>query len=219
MLYFGQDLSNKYARSKFLAERAVLESALDGLDVKIMRVGNLMARDADGEFQINFTTNNFLGRLKAYSLIGKIPYEAMGMNTEFAPIDFTAVAVLLLAKTPEKCRVFHPYNDHHIFLGDAIDVLRRRGMDIKPCETEEYVCSFSETMRDPAKARYLNSLIAYNEHGKRVMPIKSINSYTSQVLLRQGFKWPVTSDVYLDRFFAMMEGLGFFDHDFEIEEE
>ena len=216
MLYFGQDLSNKYARSKFLAERAVLESALDGVDVKIMRVGNLMARDADGEFQINFATNNFLARLKAYSLIGKIPYEAMGMNTEFAPIDFTAVAVLLLAKTPEKCRVFHPYNDHHIFLGDAIAVMRKRGMDIIPCETEEYERSFGETMRDSAKARYLNSLIAYNEHGKRVMPIKSVNSYTSQVLLRQGFKWPITSDAYLDRFFVMMEGLGFFDHDSEI---
>jgi len=124
--------------------------------------------------------------------------------------------VLLLAKTPEKCRVFHPYNDHHIFLGDAIAVMRKRGMDIIPCETEEYERSFGETMRDSAKARYLNSLIAYNEHGKRVMPIKSVNSYTSQVLLRQGFKWPITSDAYLDRFFVMMEGLGFFDHDSEI---
>ena len=216
MLYFGQDLSNKYARSKFLAERAVLQSALEGVDVKIMRVGNLMARDADGEFQINFTTNNFLGRLKAYSLIGRIPYEAMGMNTEFAPIDFTAVAVLLLAKTPAACRVFHPYNDHHIFLGDAIEVMRRRGLDIKPCETEEYERCFGEAMRDPARARYLNSLIAYSEHGKRIVPIRSSNSYTSQVLLRQGFKWPITSDAYLDRFFAMMEGLGFFDQDSEI---
>jgi len=219
MFYFGQDLSNKYARSKFMAERAVLEAALDGADVKIMRVGNLMARDADGEFQINFATNNFLSRLKAYSIIGKIPYEAMGMNTEFAPIDYTALAVLLLAKTPEKCRVFHPYNDHHIFLGDAIDVLRRRGLEIVPCELEEYECGFGEAMRNPEKARYLNSLIAYNEHGKRVVPIKSVNGYTSQALLRQGFKWPVTSDDYLNRFFAMMDGLGFFDSDIGIEEE
>ena len=219
MFYFGQDLSNKYARSKFLAERAVLEAALSGMDVKIMRVGNLMARDADGEFQINFATNNFLSRLKAYSVIGKIPYEVMGMNTEFAPIDFTAVAVLLLARTPEKCRVFHPYNDHHVFLGDAIDVLRKRGMNIQPCEMDEYECAFGEAMRDPEKARNLNSLIAYNEHGKRVLPIKSLNSYTSQVLLRQGFRWPITSDAYLDRFFAMMEGLGFFDLDSNIDEE
>ena len=107
MFWFGQDLSNKYVHSKFLAERAVLEAALDGADVKIMRVGNLMARDIDGEFQINFRSNNFLSRLKAYHCVGAIPFEAMGSKAEFAPIGYTALAVLLLAKTPVKCRVFH----------------------------------------------------------------------------------------------------------------
>ncbi|MBQ8507154.1 MAG: amino acid adenylation domain-containing protein [Clostridia bacterium] len=212
MFYFGQDLSNKYARSKFLAERAALEAALDGMDVKIMRVGNLMARDADGEFQANFSTNNFLSRLKAYHIVGRIPYAAMGMSTEFAPIDSTALAVLMLARTPEKCRVFHPYNDHHIFLGDAVDVLNRRGMEIVPCEQEEYDCSFSEAMRSPEKARHLNSLIAYQEHGKRIVSIKSVNGYTSQALMRQGFKWPITSSDYLDKFFATMEAFGYFDN-------
>lgn len=213
MLYFGQDLSNKYANSKFLAERAVLEAALEGQDVKIMRVGNLMARDADGEFQANFRTNNFLGRLKAYHLVGAIPYDAMDMSTEFAPIDYTARAVLLLAKTPKACRVFHPYNDHHIFLGDAVKALKKQGIEIIPCEACEYERAFGEAMRDPKKAKHLNSLIAYQEHGKRIVPIKSVNSYTSQVLLRLGFQWPITSEEYLNQFFAMMNGLGFFDQE------
>lgn len=216
MLYFGQDLSNKYAGSKFLAERAILEAALDGLDVKIMRVGNLMARDADGEFQANFRTNNFLSRLKAYHLVGAIPYEAMGMSTEFAPIDYTALAVLLLSRTPAACRVFHPYNDHDVFLGDAVAALTKQGIVIEPCEACEYERRFSEAMRDSRKAKHLNALIAYQEHGKRIVPIKSVNSYTSQVLLRLGFMWPITSQAYLKQFFMMMEGLGFFDKDPEL---
>lgn len=211
MFYFGQDLSNKYVHSKFLAERALLEAALEGADVKIMRVGNLMARDLDGEFQINFASNNFLSRLKAYHCVGAIPYEAMGAKAEFAPIGYTALAVLQLAKTPEKCRVFHPYNDHDVFLGDAVEALNRLGISVKPCELCEYERHFSEAMRNPEKARHLNSLIAYQEHGKRVMPIKSVNSYTSQVLLRLNFKWPITSADYLDRFFRRMKDLGFFD--------
>lgn len=211
MFYFGQDLSNKYVHSKFLAERAVLEAALDGADVKIMRVGNLMARDIDGEFQINFRSNNFLSRLKAYHCVGAIPYDAMSTKAEFAPIGYTALAVLQLAKTPEKCRVFHPYNDHDVFLGDAVEVLNRLGVTIKPCEMCEYETHLSEAMRNPEKARHLNSLIAYQEHGKRVVPIKSVNSYTSQVLLRLDFKWPITSADYLDRFFRGMNDLGFFD--------
>lgn len=215
MLYFGQDLSNKYANSKFLAERLILEAALEGQNVKIMRVGNLMARDTDGEFQANFRTNNFLGRLKAYHLVGAIPYDAMDMSTEFAPIDYTAMAVLLLSKTPNACRVFHPYNDHHIFLGDAVDVLKKQGIEITPCERCDYEKAFGEAMRNPQKAKHLNSLIAYQEHGKRIVPIKSVNSYTSQVLLRMGFRWPITSEEYLSKFFMMMNGLGFFDWESE----
>jgi thioester reductase-like protein len=41
MLFFGQDLSNKYVHSKFIAERIVLEAATDGLDAKIMRSATL----------------------------------------------------------------------------------------------------------------------------------------------------------------------------------
>jgi len=38
-LYIGQPLENVYARSKFEAEKLVLEAALDGLPVHIMRMG------------------------------------------------------------------------------------------------------------------------------------------------------------------------------------
>jgi thioester reductase-like protein len=215
MLYFGQDLSNKYTHSKFLAERITLEAAKDGLDAKIMRVGNLMARAEDGEFQANFKTNNFLGRLKAYSIIGKIPYADMSINAEFAPIDYTAKAVLLLAKTHEQCRIFHPYNDHTIFMGDVIETLSNIGITIQPCEAEEYEASYREAMLDRNKARHLNSLIAYQEYGKRVVPIKTTNHYTSQALLRFGFHWPITTQQYLENFFEMMKGLGFFDPDLQ----
>lgn len=211
MLYFGQDLSNKYVNSKFLAERIALEAALGGLDVKIMRVGNLMARAEDGEFQANFNTNNFLGRLRAYHIIGCIPYGDMGASTEFAPIDYTARAVLKLAQTPGACRVFHPYNDHSLFMGDVIRVLGQRDIEILPCELEEYGKAYGEAFRNQEKARYLNSLIAYDSHGKRVVPVSTVNAYTSQALLRQGFYWPVTGDEYLSNFFEMVKGLGFFD--------
>ncbi|MDR0888332.1 MAG: amino acid adenylation domain-containing protein, partial [Coriobacteriales bacterium] len=56
MLYFGQDLSNQYARSKFLAERAVLEAAAQGVSAKVLRVNNLMPRMSDGKFQKNYDT-------------------------------------------------------------------------------------------------------------------------------------------------------------------
>jgi len=76
--YIGQYVNDrKYTYSKFKAEELVLDAiAHHGLNAKIMRVGNLSARQKDGEFQINFNTNNFLAMLRAYVVIGMVPYEA-----------------------------------------------------------------------------------------------------------------------------------------------
>lgn len=217
MFYFGQDLSNKYVNSKFIAERLTLEAALEGAAVKIIRVGNLMARDDDGEFQANFNTNNFLGRLRAYSIIGKIPFEELDAPVEFSPIDITAESVLRLSKTPEKCRVFHSYNNHTVFMSDIIQKLKELGIAVEPCEREEYEKAYSDAFMNQEKARYLNSLIAYREHGKRVVILKTKNAYTNQVLLRSEFKWPVTTDTYLKNFFDMTQRLGFFDLKFDLQ--
>ena len=51
----GQEVrSNAYVYTKYLADKLILE-AIDkkGLDAKIIRMGNLMSRYEDGEFQIN----------------------------------------------------------------------------------------------------------------------------------------------------------------------
>lgn len=56
-----QDLDNHYINSKFLAERAVLDDvAHHGLSAKVMRVGNLVPRSYDGEFQANFNSNSYM---------------------------------------------------------------------------------------------------------------------------------------------------------------
>lgn len=69
-LYIGQTTDNKYIWTKYQAERAILEAVSQGLKAKIMRVGNLMARSSDGEFQINSGNNAFINLLKSYKVLG-----------------------------------------------------------------------------------------------------------------------------------------------------
>lgn len=210
-LYFGQDLSNQYVHSKFLAERALLEAvATQGLDGKIMRVGNLMARE-DGEFQVNFSTNNFLGRLRAYTIVGKVPYSALSGPVEFSPINDTAKAILALATTPKERNLFHPYNHHTLVMGDIITTLNQAGLPVICCEEAEYQEAVQTVMRQPEKAQKLNSLIAYAQAGKRVVPIKTDNLYTTQMLYRQDFWWQIPSSNYVKQFVTAMQGLGYFD--------
>ncbi len=213
-LYMGQFLGNKYIRSKFLAERIVLEAvATRGLNAKIMRVGNLSARSTDGEFQANFYTNSFMGRLKVYNMLGCCPYEAHDSQVEFSPIDEVAEAIVRLTATPRKCVVFHPYNNHAVLLGDVLGELRVVGEGVRFVEAGEFVQALDKAKEDPKKAEQLSSLLAYQNmtKGQTSADVIRQNTYTMQVLYRLGYSWSQTSWDYLDRFFTAISGLGFFD--------
>ncbi|MDR1943323.1 MAG: amino acid adenylation domain-containing protein [Synergistaceae bacterium] len=212
MLYFGQNLENQYIHSKFMAERAVLEAVSRGLDAKIMRVGNLMARNRDGEFQINSHANSFLGQLRAYQAVGAFPYSGYLQQTELSPIDSTARAILLLADAPEECRVFHPFSNHRFLMGDIISAMRDEGMDVEFAEDEVFDSALSDAMKDPSRAERLTSLIAYQNvaQGRSAVMLDAKNDYTSQALYRLGWSWPEATHDYLRKFLQGMIGLGFF---------
>ncbi|MGE9985734.1 AMP-binding protein [Desulfovibrio sp. SGI.169] len=212
-LYIGQNLDNQYVRSKFLAEKAILEAASRGLDAKIMRVGNLMARNHDGEFQINLRSNSFIGRLRAWHVIGGFPYSSFLHHTELAPIDCTARAVLLLAAAPEACRIFHPFNNHSLFMGDIVEAMREEGIDIPLMEDEEFAHAMARVRNDPDKAERLVTLLAYNNmaDGRAAVPLAAASAYTAQALLRHGWRWPETGGVYLRNFIRALSGMVFFD--------
>ena len=217
MLWFGQNLDHQYVGSKFRAERLALSAMAadpEKIAVKIMRVGNLMGRHSDGEFQLNSNSNSFVGRFRAYRQIGCVPYEVTTFPTEFAPVDCTAAAILTLAQTPKENCLFHPYNDHGIFIGDVLDAMQRRGINIAMVEQEEFEKALRLVMRDERRVKYLTPIIAYlNQAGAKRTALKTENTYTSQALRRFGFHWPITTDAYLDKFIEGLDTLGFFDRD------
>lgn len=213
-LYMGQYLGNKYIYSKFMAERLILEAiATQGLSAKIMRVGNLAARSTDGEFQINFLTNSFMGRIKVYNMLGCCPHEMRTSRVEFSPINEVSKAILLLASTPKECCVFHPFNIHTQFLGDVLEVLKSVTGGIDFVEMEQFEEVMEKAKSDPTKAKILSSLLAYQDmaHGQKTSDVNRDNSYTTQVLFRLGFNWSATSWDYIERMLHAICGLGFFD--------
>jgi amino acid adenylation domain-containing protein len=213
-LYDGQYLGNQYIHSKFLAERIVLQSIVEnGLSAKVIRVGNLAARTRDGEFQINFSTNSFMGRIKVFNMLGCFPYSLYDSKVEFSPIDETAHAIILLSSTPKDCCLFHSYNNHTQFLGDVLSGFNNLGTDIRLVEDEEYNATMESAGNDPQKAKTLSSLLAYQDmaHGMKVSEVAVSNPYTTQVLYRLGFKWSPTTWDYVDRMLSAISGLGFFD--------
>ena len=211
-LFIGQRVDNQYLGSKFLAERAVLEAAAeDGLDVKIMRVGNLMARNSDSEFQINFESNGFINRIKSFITIGQFPAHMLNNNVEFSPIDYTAKSILNLAKTPKECVVFHPCNNHKISFADVIDILKDLEFEIDVVGEDEFEATLAEVMKDEDKQAGLEGFITSIGSGQvKKVWVKCANDYTIQISYLVGVKWPLISDEYVYNFMKFMKDSDFF---------
>ena len=213
-LYMGQYLGNKYIYSKYMAERLILDAvALHGLNAKIMRVGNLAARSTDGEFQANFSTNSFMGRIRIYNMLGCCPYAMRNKQVEFSPINEVAHAICLLATTPKECTVFHPYNIHGQLLGDVLTGLTNVTGGIRFVEQEDFQKAMDEAGQDMQKAKQMAALLAYKDmaHGQKTADVKRDNDYTTQVLYRLGFSWSPTSWDYVERMLTAIGGFGFFE--------
>lgn len=211
-LSFGQNLDNKYAETKFRAEKAVLEAVQKGLRGKIVRVGNLMGRESDGEFQINYSTNGFMKRLRAYSIIGCYPVGSLDAVAEFSPIDSTAEALVALAGTPDRFTVFHAYNCHHVHMANVLDAMAQNGMQIETVGDAEFEARFQQMLRDESRNMEISGLIAYMNSGETNRRyVGWDNSFTVKALYRLGFSWPLTAERYMDRAVKALSTLGFFD--------
>lgn len=213
MFDFGQSLANQYVRSKYDAEQLILDAIHDkGLNAKIMRVATLASRNSDGEFQINFRSNGFMGRLKTYAVLGCVPYDMLDAPCEFSPIDEVCRACLLLATTPRAMTVLHPCNNHTLPLGDVLRSMEAIGIHVEPVERDEFDRRVLELMHDEAKSQVLQPLLAYAENNGHVVKyIGHSSRYTTQVLYRLGYHWPFTSWDYVDRFIKAIDGFDFFE--------
>ncbi len=213
-LYIGQRLDTKYSNSKLLSERVVLEAAADrNVDAKVIRVGTLSAREKDGEFQINFLTNNFMGRLRSFEILGCFPYSMINSVVCLGPIDQSAKAFFALAKTPKACCLFNCTNNHSIPLADIITQMNHSGIHVDFVEDPVFAGALAEAEKDPQKAAILSSMLAYKNmaHGKKLLPIRAVNDYTTQALARMGFFWKPINERYMLDFIAALSSLGFFD--------
>ncbi|MBR5906542.1 MAG: amino acid adenylation domain-containing protein [Bacteroidales bacterium] len=213
-LYFGQYLNNRYMHSKFLAERLILDAvAHHGLSAKIMRVGNLAPRYSDGDFQANFNSNSYMGRLKVFHTLGCCPYEGYDELTEMSPIDETAKAVVLLASTPKECTVFQPFNNHTQLLGDVLLLMEKLGSPMRFVEMSEFQQAIAIASQDPHKAGLLSAMLAYEDlaHGQKALNIERDNRYTCSVLHRLGFHWSDTSSEYILQMLRQIAAFGYFE--------
>ena len=212
-LFVIDDLGNKYSISKYHAELKMLEAIKNGMRGKIIRVGNLMGRQSDGEFQINFTTNAFMNGIRGFATLGKCPISHATDPMSVSPIDMTARAVVLLAGTND---MFTAFNADSRFLFDEwqmIEAANRAGIKITPVPDEEYYADYRRMLGDPKMNARLQGLMTNDRpdlHG-----VETENKFTANVLYRLGFSWPLPSEEYLEKALTCLLDVGYFEPDEE----
>ena len=208
-LFVVDDMDNKYAISKYQAELRVFDAVESGLKAKVIRVGNLMGRYSDGEFQINMHTNMFMNGFRGFATMGMCPITHMTDLMSFSPIDCTARAIVLLAGTGPKFTAFNCDNCYSFNEMKVIDSLNRCGIPIKPTEDEAYYEAFHKRLGDDSVNGNLSALAAYDLEGVHV--VRTDNRFTTMMLYRLGFSWPLLDESYLDRIIQGLAALSYFD--------
>ena len=210
-LFVIDDWDNKYGISKYHAEERMLDAIESGLRGKIIRVGNLMGRHSDGEFQVNMETNMFISGIRGFATMGKYPISHMTDPMKFSPVDCTAKAVVLLSGVNDKFTAFNCDNRYGFDEMKLIDACNRCGITILPEADEKYYAEYHKKLGDDRVNSRLSGLAAYDVKDAHV--VETDNLFTTNILYRIGFSWPLTDDAYLDRAIDSIMTLDYFDLD------
>ena len=181
---------------------------MNGMRGKIIRVGNLMGRYSDGEFQTNMHTNAFLNSLRGFVAIGKCPISHSTDPMNFSPIDCTAKAVVLLAGTNDKFTAFNADSRWTFDEMKLINIVNSCGLSVIPVQDEEYYADFYRMMADEKQNKNVSALLTNDRPDLHV--VDTDNRFTANVLYRLGFSWPFVDDEYLKKIIEALDTLEFF---------
>ncbi len=213
--YIGQNLENLYIKSKFEAEKVILNAIANGLEAYILRMGNLTNRYNEGKFQPNHFENAFVNRFRSILKIGCAPDYLLDIYTEFTPIDYAADAVIALASHyNKKFSVFHLLNDNNVTLDRLYETMRKLGISMEVVSHEDFVKKIDELLANPVRKEDLNGIINDLDKDKKLVYDSSIrikSDFSKKVLSDIGFEWPYIDTNYLYMYFKYFADIGYFD--------
>jgi amino acid adenylation domain-containing protein/thioester reductase-like protein len=211
-LYIGQPLDNVYIHSKFEAERKVYDAMLEGLDARVIRVGNLTNRESDYMFQPNYTSNAFLTRVKAILEFGLFPDYLMSLYAEFSPIDKTAEGIVKIAQYADKQCVFHLNSNKVIYFERFLEVVHKLGISMEVVSGAEFNRALQETIKK-SNTEYIFEAFQndMDEQGKLVYDsnIRIKNEFTLWFLKKIGFEWNETDVEYISGYIDYFRKIGY----------
>lgn len=100
-----------------------------------------------------------------------------------------------------------------IQMADVVEQMNSIGIAIETVSDGEFEDSLKKALEDESKNELISGLIAYLPGSEEAVGvyIDADNSFTTKILYRLGFKWPMPDKDYLRNALKALETLGFFD--------
>ena len=118
----------------------------------------------------------------------------------------------MLSDTNPEFTVFHIYNRHRVHLIDIIQMLNDMGMKIDMVEDNVFQQHLMKAFENGADDK-IGGLVSYKSKASKhiLRPIEWNSDFTTKVLYRLGFTWPITGHGYIHNAIDAVRSLGFFD--------
>ena len=201
--YIGQPLNNVYVKSKFEAEKIILDYILKGTDAYIIRVGNLMNRFSDMKFQPNIEENAFINRLTSFIKLGVLPEYLSNEYLEFTPVDLCAESILKLIQHPtQKNRIFHVFNQNHVPIKDFISQVKYF-KEFNIISEDNFLRTIDSIINSKNSDKILSGIIKDFDTNKKIQYRSNIivkNDFSNKYLKKLDFIWPKIDTLYLQNF-------------------
>lgn len=208
-LDLGQQYENYYAKTKFEAEKQVVDARSTGIRSSIYRVGNIVFQSETGKFQENIEENAFYTMIKSFIQLGMVPN--LAPDTDFSYVDSVSKAIVLLMQ-PEALQneIFHlmnPYRESlHTVLADG-----RLKQGVKSGSFEHFIDYMITKYADDQKREEIEKIMLHYgwlEHNQETVYEIAVQK-TVLVLQLLGFDWEPLDQRKIDRMMAYCYEVGF----------
>ena len=181
----------------------------DGLEIKIMRIGNLQGRIRDGEFQMNLHSNAFTRQFSSYIKLGAAPLSVYEGSVNFSPVDETAHNIAVLAATGGETAVFHVYPPVELKFADLFRAAGRLGYTVEALPDEEFSELLRERKQSAEGREQLQGLMTSEEAGN-LCEIPVVQELTDGYLQSLSEGWSDITEAYLDKYLSALSGMDLF---------
>ncbi len=203
-LFINQPLDNVYVRSKFEAEKYVLEEiANKKLRGLVLRIGNITNRYTDGKFQENSSDNAFLNRVKAFLFLKELPESMINNYVEFSPVDKIAESIVVCMRYyTYPMTVLHLYNSNHLFINIFLEYLYELGYDIAIVKDEVFKEHLNNLLFNSTNSDKVSVLLNDLDKNRNLIyktNLKITNKFTLKFLNKTDFSWPIVTKEYIEK--------------------